>query len=158
MYAPNKSFYVEVGNPELSSPISITDGREPALYEAQISLVTGTAGAYTNGYLTTGVYPPGNYASPYVYTAMGYTQQGGGVPSYQIVMGNATPLLISGSASNPIVTDRAIQPSNSNTGAYMVYGTSSINWIKNGEQTKACWFASFYYCWKVGLPRDLLML
>ena len=33
-----------------------------------------------------------------------------------------------------------------------------INWIKNGEQTKACWFASFYYCWKVGLPKDLLML
>jgi hypothetical protein len=33
-----------------------------------------------------------------------------------------------------------------------------INWIKNGEQTKACWFASFYYCWQVGLPRDLLML
>jgi len=33
-----------------------------------------------------------------------------------------------------------------------------INYIKNGELTKGVWFASFYYCWKVGLPRDLLML
>lgn len=128
MYAPNKSFYVEAGSPQLSSPIDITDNRDPALYDGQISLVTGTAGAYTNGYLTTGVYPPGNYASPYIYTALGYTQQGGGTPSFQIVMGNTSAFLISGSSSNPIVTDRAFQPSNSNTGAYMVYGTSGINY------------------------------
>jgi hypothetical protein len=128
MYAPNKSFYVEVGNPQLSSPITINDGREPELYEAQLSLVSATAGIYTNGYLTTSLYPPGNSASPYIYTAMGYTQQGGGTPSFQIVMGNASVFLISGSSSNPIVTDRAFQPSNSNTGAYMVYGTSGINY------------------------------
>lgn len=33
-----------------------------------------------------------------------------------------------------------------------------INYIKNGKQTSGCWFASFFYCYKMGLPRDLLFL
>ena len=33
-----------------------------------------------------------------------------------------------------------------------------IQFIKNGKQTDAVWFASFLYCWKFNLPRDLLFL
>jgi hypothetical protein len=33
-----------------------------------------------------------------------------------------------------------------------------VSFIKNGEQTKGVWFASFFYCWKMNLPRDLLFL
>lgn len=33
-----------------------------------------------------------------------------------------------------------------------------IQFIKNGENTKSVWFASFIYCWKMNLPRDLIML
>ena len=33
-----------------------------------------------------------------------------------------------------------------------------ISWVKNGEQTNAVWFASFFYCWKMNLPKDLLFL
>lgn len=33
-----------------------------------------------------------------------------------------------------------------------------INFIKEGEQTKSAWFASFFYCWKMNLPRDLVFL
>lgn len=33
-----------------------------------------------------------------------------------------------------------------------------INFLKNGELTKGVWFASFFYCWKMNLPRDLLFL
>lgn len=31
-----------------------------------------------------------------------------------------------------------------------------ISFIKNGTQTNAVWFASFFYCWKLGLPKDLV--
>lgn len=33
-----------------------------------------------------------------------------------------------------------------------------ISFIKNGTQTKGVWFASFWYCWKLGLPKDILFL
>lgn len=33
-----------------------------------------------------------------------------------------------------------------------------ISFIKNGEQTKNVWFASFFYAWKMNLPKDLLFL
>ncbi len=33
-----------------------------------------------------------------------------------------------------------------------------ISFIKNGEQTKGVWFASFFYAWKMNLPRDLIFL
>ena len=33
-----------------------------------------------------------------------------------------------------------------------------INYIKNGEQTKGVWFASFFYCWKLGLEKDITFL
>jgi hypothetical protein len=33
-----------------------------------------------------------------------------------------------------------------------------INYIKNGKQTNGVWFASFFYCYKMRLPRDLLFL
>jgi hypothetical protein len=33
-----------------------------------------------------------------------------------------------------------------------------INFVKEGEQTKSAWFASFFYCWKMNLPRDLVFL
>jgi hypothetical protein len=33
-----------------------------------------------------------------------------------------------------------------------------INYVKNGKQTDGVWFASFFYCYKIGLPRDLLFL
>ena len=33
-----------------------------------------------------------------------------------------------------------------------------INFIKNGEPTKGCWFASFFYCWKMNLAKDIIFL
>lgn len=33
-----------------------------------------------------------------------------------------------------------------------------ISFIKNGEQTKGVWFASFFYAWKMNLPKDLIFL
>jgi hypothetical protein len=33
-----------------------------------------------------------------------------------------------------------------------------ISFIKNGEQTNGVWFASFFYCYKCNLPRDLVFL
>lgn len=33
-----------------------------------------------------------------------------------------------------------------------------ISFVKNGEQTKSVWFASFFYCWKMNLPKDLTFL
>jgi hypothetical protein len=33
-----------------------------------------------------------------------------------------------------------------------------ISFVKNGEQTKSAWFASFFYCWKMNLPKDLVFL
>ena len=33
-----------------------------------------------------------------------------------------------------------------------------ISFIKNGEQTKGVWFASFFYAWKMNLPKDLTFL
>lgn len=33
-----------------------------------------------------------------------------------------------------------------------------VSFIKNGEQTESVWFASFFYCWKMNLPRDLIFL
>ena len=33
-----------------------------------------------------------------------------------------------------------------------------ISYIKNGKQTGSVWFASFFYCWKMNLPKDLIML
>lgn len=33
-----------------------------------------------------------------------------------------------------------------------------ISFLKNGEQTKSVWFATFFYCWKMNLPKDLLFL
>jgi hypothetical protein len=33
-----------------------------------------------------------------------------------------------------------------------------ISYIKKGEQTNGVWFASFFYCYKMNLPRDLLFL
>jgi hypothetical protein len=33
-----------------------------------------------------------------------------------------------------------------------------ISYLKGGEQTKGVWFASFFYCWKLNLPRDLVFL
>jgi hypothetical protein len=33
-----------------------------------------------------------------------------------------------------------------------------ISFNKNGKETSAVWFASFFYCYKMNLPRDLLML
>ena len=33
-----------------------------------------------------------------------------------------------------------------------------INYIKSGKQTTGVWFASFFYCYKMKLPRDLLFL
>lgn len=33
-----------------------------------------------------------------------------------------------------------------------------ISFVKNGEQTKSVWFASFWYCWKLRLPKDILFL
>lgn len=33
-----------------------------------------------------------------------------------------------------------------------------ISFIKNGKQTNGVWFASFFYCYKCNLPRDLLFL
>lgn len=33
-----------------------------------------------------------------------------------------------------------------------------ISFVKNGTQTNAVWFASFWYCWKLRLPKDILFL
>lgn len=33
-----------------------------------------------------------------------------------------------------------------------------ISFVKDGEQTSSVWFASFFYCWKLNLPRDILFL
>jgi hypothetical protein len=33
-----------------------------------------------------------------------------------------------------------------------------ISYIKNGKQTTGVWFASFFYCYKCALPRDLVFL
>jgi methylase of polypeptide subunit release factors len=33
-----------------------------------------------------------------------------------------------------------------------------ISFLKNGTQTKAVWFASFWYCWKVQVPKDITFL
>jgi hypothetical protein len=33
-----------------------------------------------------------------------------------------------------------------------------ISFVKNGTQTKAVWFASFWYGWKLRLPRDITFL
>jgi hypothetical protein len=33
-----------------------------------------------------------------------------------------------------------------------------ISFIKDGKQTKSVWFASFFYCWKMNLSRDILFL
>lgn len=33
-----------------------------------------------------------------------------------------------------------------------------ICYIKNGKQTAGVWFASFFYCYKCNLPRDLVFL
>jgi hypothetical protein len=33
-----------------------------------------------------------------------------------------------------------------------------ISYNKNDKETKAVWFASFFYCYKINLPRDLLIL
>jgi len=33
-----------------------------------------------------------------------------------------------------------------------------INYIKNGTQTKGVWFASFFYCWKINLKKDMTFL
>ena len=33
-----------------------------------------------------------------------------------------------------------------------------ISYIKNGSQTASVWFASFFYCYKCNLPRDLVFL
>jgi hypothetical protein len=33
-----------------------------------------------------------------------------------------------------------------------------IQFVKDGKQTKGVWFASFLYCWKMSLPRDIVFL
>lgn len=33
-----------------------------------------------------------------------------------------------------------------------------IQFVKDGKQTSGVWFASFLYCWKMGLPRDIIFL
>lgn len=33
-----------------------------------------------------------------------------------------------------------------------------IQFVKNGKPTKGVWFASFFYCWQMNLPRDLIFL
>jgi len=33
-----------------------------------------------------------------------------------------------------------------------------ISFVKDGEQTSSAWFASFLYCWKMNLPRDIVFL
>lgn len=33
-----------------------------------------------------------------------------------------------------------------------------ISFVKNGEQTKGVWFATFFYCWKMNLPKDLVFV
>ena len=33
-----------------------------------------------------------------------------------------------------------------------------VSFIRDGHQTESVWFASFFYCWKMNLPRDLLFL
>jgi len=33
-----------------------------------------------------------------------------------------------------------------------------ISYTKNGKETKSVWFASFFYCYKINLPRDLVIL
>jgi hypothetical protein len=33
-----------------------------------------------------------------------------------------------------------------------------ISWVKNGVQTNSVWFASFFYCWKLNLPKNLVFL
>ena len=33
-----------------------------------------------------------------------------------------------------------------------------ISFIKDGKQTGGVWFASFFYCWKMNLPKDLVFL
>lgn len=33
-----------------------------------------------------------------------------------------------------------------------------ISFIHEGTQTQSVWFASFFYCWKMNLPRDLIFL
>jgi len=33
-----------------------------------------------------------------------------------------------------------------------------ISFVKNGEQTKGVWFATFFYCWKMNLAKDLVFL
>jgi hypothetical protein len=35
---------------------------------------------------------------------------------------------------------------------------SRIQFVKNGEATKGVWFASFFYCWKMNLPKDIVFL
>jgi hypothetical protein len=33
-----------------------------------------------------------------------------------------------------------------------------ISFLVNGTQTNSVWFASFFYCWKMRLPRDIIFL
>lgn len=33
-----------------------------------------------------------------------------------------------------------------------------ISFIKNGNETNSCWFATFFYCYKCNLPKDLVFL
>ena len=33
-----------------------------------------------------------------------------------------------------------------------------ISYIINGSQSKSVWFASFFYCWKMNLPKDITFL
>lgn len=33
-----------------------------------------------------------------------------------------------------------------------------INFLKNGEQTGRCSFSCFFYCWKIGLEKDIIFL
>lgn len=35
---------------------------------------------------------------------------------------------------------------------------SRIQFIKEGKATKGVWFASFFYCWKMNLPKDIVFL
>ena len=33
-----------------------------------------------------------------------------------------------------------------------------ISFVKDGKATSQVWFASFFYCWKMSLPKDLIFL
>jgi hypothetical protein len=33
-----------------------------------------------------------------------------------------------------------------------------ISYLVNGKQTNSVWFASFFYCWKMNLPKDIIFL